>query len=201
LLGSIQVIKLPNFFQALQFSKVQKMFGYKWSFFSTFTFLKTTKQHKNPKMKKILEYQDFSRIPTFFGQKWKKSTIIIFPRKVKIPKLLAIFEASLRFFFQIFWSIRSFWFQKFFCPINVPKIIKKHKKSQTIQIFLNILENIFQKNSKMPNFLSNMFKFHQAVQTFCVILKTPPMWTIQCRLKLTLSYYFICFPLCECFRG
>jgi len=29
LLGSIQVIKLPKFFQALQFFKVQKMFGYK----------------------------------------------------------------------------------------------------------------------------------------------------------------------------
>jgi len=126
LLGSIQVIKLPKFFQALQFFKVQKMFGYKWSFFSTFTLFKIIKEHKNAKMQKILEYQDFSRISKFFGQKWKKSTIIIFPRKLKIPKLLAIFGASLKNFFQIFWSIRSFWFHKIFSLTNVTKIIKKH---------------------------------------------------------------------------
>jgi len=96
LLSSIQVLKLPKFFQALQFSEVQKMFGYKWSFFSTFTFLKTIKEHKNPKMQKFLEYQDFSRIPKIFEQIWKRSTIIIFPRKLKIPKLHAIFGASLK---------------------------------------------------------------------------------------------------------
>ncbi len=53
LLCSIQVIKLLNFFQALQFSNVQKMFGYKWSFFSTFTLFKIIKEHKNAKMQKF----------------------------------------------------------------------------------------------------------------------------------------------------
>jgi hypothetical protein len=153
LLCSIQVIKLLNFFQALQFSKVQKMFGYKWGFFSTFTLFKIIKEHKNPKMQKLLEYQDFSRISNFFGQKWKKSTIIIFPRKLKIPKLPAIFGASLKIFFQIFWSIRRFWFHKKFSPANVPKIIKKHEKSQTIQFLLTSSKTFFKNSLKCPIFL------------------------------------------------
>jgi hypothetical protein len=76
--------------------------------------------------------------------------------------------------------------------MNVPKIIKKHKKSQTIQNFLNILQSFFKNSLECPIFWITCLNFTQVVQTFCVILKTLPMWTIQWRLKLTLSYYYIC---------
>ncbi len=131
---------------------MQKMFGYKWSSFSTFTLFKTMKEHKNPKMQKFLEYQDFFRISKIFGQNWKKLTIIIFPRKLKFPKLPTIFGASLKIFFQIFWSIKSFWFHKIFSPTNVPKIIKKHEKSQTIQFFLTSQKTFFKLFLKCPIF-------------------------------------------------
>ncbi len=169
-----------------------KNFGQKWKISSTFI--------RCPKLSGSIK---FSKVSKSFGQQWFFSTLMILPCILKIPKTDLKFSRILRKN-----SPKSFQASSLFegtkvlsknetfptyiiCPkfAGRKKILKLPKKIQ-------VSWKTFLKNSReCPKFLSStgkkIPKFPQTAQTFLVGWENPLMWTVQQRVKITPSYYFI----------